>query len=534
MKSRQLAMGVLATALLLWMPQAAAQDQNQDDPDVAQTQESSIPNYQLQRFRPAPGASDYVTVWSSAVAPHLDWSAGAFFNYGSNPMQLGAYERSERQTVVSQAQLDLVASLGLWDRFEVGMVVPWTMRQRSRDLSILVDPDSDEELGRSALNDLRFNAKGQLLSLEDSPVGLSAVGVVALPTGRRAALASDGGLGLEGIMVGETVFAHTIRLAANVGFRYRPGSTQIRQHTMGNEVTWGVGVHSPFITENLDILGEVSGAVSVQSSPERFSGISRGEVPTEARGALRYGVHDDWSITSGLAGGLGDGIGSPDWRVFVGIDGRWATGGWWSVDYRQPGFEATTDPCDPSIREAQQGRLRFDPADCPQVVAQDDPDGRSDRLDDPIGDDWSPPPPPERPGDGEPEVTEDEEGDAMLRQGAIVITERVTFEVGSAEIRSESLGILDDVAALVFRHDDIRMLRVEGHTDDVGDAQMNLRLSQERAASVVDYLIDQGVEPDRLDYLGYGEERPVGDNSTEDGRAENRRVEFNILEMGAP
>ena len=534
MRTKAIAMGVVALGCLLGGPQAMAQQQQGQDEVVEETREAQIPNYQLQRFRPAPGASDYVTMWSTSVAPHLDWSAGAFFNHSSNPMQLGAYERPERETVVSQSQFDALASVGLWDRVEVGLVMPWTIRQRSRDLSILVDPDSDEELGRSGLNDMRVSAKGQILSLEDGAVGLAAIGTVGVPTGRRNALSSEGGISAEALLAGEMVFAHTIRVAANAGFRYRPDDLQVRQHTLGNEVVWGVGVHTPFITENMDLLAEAIGAVSVQSSPERFSGISRGEVPAEVLGAMRYGVHDDWSITSGLAGGLGDGIGAPDWRVFVGIDGRWTTGGWWSVDYNQPGFEATVDPCDPSVREAQRGRLRFDPADCPEPIAETDPQEGKDRIDDPIGSDWEPPPPPEPEPEETAEVVEDEEGDAMLRQGAIVITERVTFETASADIRQQSLPILDDVAALILRHDDIRLLRVEGHTDNVGDAQMNLRLSEERAASVVQYLVDQGVDPERLTSIGYGEERPVGDNRTEDGRAQNRRVEFNIMEMGAP
>ena len=68
---------------------------------------------------------------------------------------------------------------------------------------------------------------------------------------------------------------------------------------------------------------------------------------------------------------------------------------------------------------------------------------------------------------------------------------------------------------------------IVGHTDNSGDAAMNLRLSEDRANAVRNYLIAQGVNPDSLVAIGYGQERPRADNGTEEGRAQNRRIEFN-------
>lgn len=500
----------------------------QDGDEAAQgTAELPLPALQLQRFRPAPGQADYITVFGTGVAEHLDWNVGAYFNYGDNPMQLGAYERPGEQTVVYQANLDMLASIGLFDLLEVGLVIPWTMRQRSRDLRPILPPGSPSrtDLTRTDLNDLRFLSKLQLLGLEDNTIALSLVAAGSVPLVGSNSLTSDGGIGAEGLVVGEYVFRETIRTSANLGFRYRPGSRQIRASILGNEVVWGLGVHSPFLTDNLDALAEVVGAVSVQSRPDHLSGISPGEVPTEVKGALRYGFDPDWSVTTGMSAGLGDGIGAPSWRFFVGISGKWATGGWWNVDYNRPRFQGETDPCDPRVRERQMGRLRFDPADCPDVPSPTSDPLDTAWLDEPVES-------PDREWFERMEQKEESvEGDAALRQGAIIITENVIFETGSAEIDASSHQLLDDVATLIKRHDEIRLIRIDGHTDSVGNAQMNLQLSEERAASVRQYLINEGVQGYRMRAVGFGEENPIGDNATEEGREQNRRVEFNILEM---
>ena len=502
-------------------------------PVQAQEEESAHlewPSYQLQRFRPAPGPADYITVFGSGVAPHLEWTAGTHFNYSSHPMRLDG-----NSGVSSQTHLDMTGTIGLFDIAEVGLVLPWTMRQRGQNLGRLW-PDDDTpapHLSQMALNDFRLTTKVQALSLEDSVVALSFVGGLSVPLGNDNALAGDGGFGGELMAVGEYVFWETIRGSANLGFRYRPGERQIQENILGNEITWGLGVHAPFLTDNLDVLGEVAGAVSVQPRPEHMSGVKSGEAPAELRGALRYGVHHDWSVTGGMGAGVGDGIGAPNWRFFVGIDGKWATGGWWRVNYRNPDFEADFDPCEVRDRDQIGRRLRFDPhKDCPEPIALQEDDDPTDLLDGPAGPDdgWEPP----EQDDGSDEVADggdDEEGSAALRQGAIMITEQVGFEVGSADVSEDSFELLDDVATLILRHDDIRLLRIEGHTDSVGRAQMNLELSQERADSVRQYLIDAGVESERVKSIGYGEEEPIADNGTAEGRAQNRRVDFNIMEM---
>ena len=112
----------------------------------------------------------------------------------------------------------------------------------------------------------------------------------------------------------------------------------------------------------------------------------------------------------------------------------------------------------------------------------------------------------------------------------IVITERVYFQSGRAVIKSESYSLLDDVAAVLNQAERVKKVEIQGHTDSQGDDGFNMRLSQDRADAVRDYLVTKGnVAEGRLSAKGYGETLPVDTNRTSSGRQNNRRVEFKIL-----
>lgn len=116
----------------------------------------------------------------------------------------------------------------------------------------------------------------------------------------------------------------------------------------------------------------------------------------------------------------------------------------------------------------------------------------------------------------------------------IYIKDRVEFEVDSAKLLAESNKVLDFVADVMKKNPDIKLVEVQGHTDASGKAQKNLVLSQKRAESVRAYLISQGIAAGRLQAKGYGQEKPVADNDTPEGKQKNRRVEFHILERAKP
>lgn len=105
--------------------------------------------------------------------------------------------------------------------------------------------------------------------------------------------------------------------------------------------------------------------------------------------------------------------------------------------------------------------------------------------------------------------------------------DRLVFDTGSASLRPESQEQLDNVAAILLAYPNVHV-KVGGYTDNVGGTEHNLQLSQTRAKSVVAELVRRGVSPERLEAEGYGEQYPISDNSTEEGRAKNRRVSMRI------
>ena len=118
----------------------------------------------------------------------------------------------------------------------------------------------------------------------------------------------------------------------------------------------------------------------------------------------------------------------------------------------------------------------------------------------------------------------------FIKENKIVITRKVYFRTAKATIQKRSHGILGEVALILNVHKNIKGVRIEGHTDSRGNDAKNKELSQQRAESVLNYLVSKGVSAGRLFAVGYGEEKPIANNKTRGGRAKNRRVEFVILD----
>jgi outer membrane protein OmpA-like peptidoglycan-associated protein len=114
-----------------------------------------------------------------------------------------------------------------------------------------------------------------------------------------------------------------------------------------------------------------------------------------------------------------------------------------------------------------------------------------------------------------------------------LILKGVNFRTGRSDLTPSSFRVLDEVAASLVANPTVK-IEIGGHTDATGTRATNLRLSLGRAMAVRAYLVSKGVSPDRLVARGYGPDRPVADNKTVEGRAQNRRVELNLLEGQPP
>lgn len=112
----------------------------------------------------------------------------------------------------------------------------------------------------------------------------------------------------------------------------------------------------------------------------------------------------------------------------------------------------------------------------------------------------------------------------------IHISDRVVFEVNSATLKSASNTVLDQVVEVLKKNADIALVEVQGHTDASGVAEKNQTLSQQRAEAVVAYMTETGgVAAERLRAKGFGQDKPVADNDSAEGKQKNRRVEFHII-----
>jgi len=123
------------------------------------------------------------------------------------------------------------------------------------------------------------------------------------------------------------------------------------------------------------------------------------------------------------------------------------------------------------------------------------------------------------------EITAEWMAEQLAKTGSVTL-EGITFDTGKSVIKTESKAILDQIGALL-KNDAALRLEIQGHTDNVGAPTANLTLSQQRAEAVKKYLVDtHAVAAARLTTAGFGDTKPVADNSTDEGRAKNRRVEL--------
>jgi outer membrane protein OmpA-like peptidoglycan-associated protein len=139
-----------------------------------------------------------------------------------------------------------------------------------------------------------------------------------------------------------------------------------------------------------------------------------------------------------------------------------------------------------------------------------------------------PPPPPPKP---EPPKPPEPPPRVEVRDNKIEIHEKIQFEVAKATILEQSFGLLNEIADVIKKNPHIKKIAIEGYASAEGDAKMNLKLSDDRAKSVMKYLVDHGVEKERVTAKGFGVTKPIATNDTDEGREKNRRVEFNIIEQ---
>jgi len=535
---------------------------------------SANPRVNTQVFRPSAHHDDLFTVMNTNIGEHLRWSASLMFDYGKNPLvfvDTDGTTTTRHEIIQDQLTLDLMGSISLFERLSVGLAVPLFL-VNSGDGSTFDTITS--EPASFALGDIRLSPKVGILMREDGADGFG-VGAelgINIPSGNADAFVSDGFL-LQPTVVADYK-AGPVLVALNLGFRVRFSDEALPFDVdVSHEFLWRVGASYDILPEQLAAVGELYGASADYSTANN----------THVEGVIggRYTLPDlGLSFTLGGGSGFTKGYGNTKFRVFLGAkyspkvivdqdeDGildefdqcpvepedkdAWEDeDGCPDKDNDQDGVLDASDKC-PNDAEDKDG---FQDEDgCPD--ADNDGDGIMDAEDKCVDqpedkDDFQDEdgcPEDDNDGDGikdlddkcpnEPEVKngfEDDDGCpdetlAKVEKGKIIIKDKIYFDTGKATIKAESLPVVQAVLGILQANPEIKKVSIEGHTDDRGGQRSNRKLSQARSESVRNWLIENGVGPERLSAVGYGEDRPAMEGKTKEAREMNRRVEFIILD----
>lgn len=485
---RQLGRFVLITGILAPGHALGQQTETQTDLDA-------------ERFKPAVTPDGWVNAEGSGLRPTGDrWEFGLFLNYGVNSLvAVDETDDVESQFVAGRLGMDAIVSVTLAEPLVVGVDVPFFLGQTG-----------DFDPSFAGLGDLRVVPKFRLVDDRDAAIGLALAPEIRLPT--HTGDFSGGARNL--VVVPKAMIDHRfrsgIRLGFNVGVLFRE-RTEFFNVAAGSEAAYAAALGYTFggLGGKTEIGAEANGAVGLSEQ-------DREELPLELLGFVRHVFGNEWEIMAGPAVGLVAGYGVPTFRGFVGLRYRPTF-----HDADRDGISDQDDRC-PNLAEDLD---RYQDTDgCPE----EDPDADRDGVPD-----WDDRCPGEKetingvddddgcPDSGDPRV--------IYEEGEFKILDPVHFEHGSAKIDPSSHELLDQVALTAKAHPEMKV-RVEGHTDDTGPEDVNMRLSQQRAESVRMYLVNRGVAAHRVEAKGYGESKPLESGTSDRARSANRRVEFIVVE----
>jgi outer membrane protein OmpA-like peptidoglycan-associated protein len=539
----------------------------------------------LDQFKPAPLASDGFGVSRPDVSGHMVLGTTLWIDYANDPL---AYEvkrgdsSSQQRVVRDHLVLHAGLSLGLGDRVSLFALLPVHLVMKGEGRLSL--PNTAPE--GAGLGDLALGARIRLLGDVTTTAALSGEIIARVPTAELAnndqRYSGDAVGSYEPALIGE-VRSGPFDVRLRAGARLRK-ATQVGNLDLDQELVYGVGARLR-LTEIFSLHAEVYGSTFFKDV------FGRAYSPLEllAGGKLRAG-----DLVLGLAAGPGlfQGYGSPDLRI-VGLVGYAPQppkpASLPAKDSDGDGLLDADDDCpnEPEDRDNFQDedgcpdpdndqdgvldgndRCPVDPEDRDQFEDEDgcvDPDNDRDGVLDSA--DKCPNEPEDRDNfqdeDGCPDPDNDldrlldakdkcpnepedydgfedrdgcpEEGSGLVKLTCerIEIKEAVYFDTNADTIQKRSFPLLDQVSEMLNQAEHVKRVRIEGHTDNRGSPQYNLELSKRRAASVLRYLSEHGVEASRLESEGYGLAKPIADNNTDQGRGANRRVEFIVAEQSS-
>lgn len=276
-------------------------------PRLLHAEDAGIAGFNGQLFRPQTDGYGIYNVSSSQVLPHLKYSFGMFSNYSKNVLSVTMpARRASLKLVNNNISSDFSAALGLFNFMDVGINVPVTFFQDGNNFNTL------RSYSAAAVGDLRFDIKFRILKDKPGSLGVGFLSSTSFPTGSRYKFTGDRWLTWEGRFVVDKSFK-PVSLFANVGYRVAKSVT-ILATNIDDRITFGGGLAFPIPAgdRSWSLITEVYGETVVKH-------ISKTTTPIEVRGGVRKKFKSGIMLNLGGGGGVTDGMGAPDFRIFAGI-----------------------------------------------------------------------------------------------------------------------------------------------------------------------------------------------------------------------
>jgi outer membrane protein OmpA-like peptidoglycan-associated protein len=499
--------------------------------------------FDVQMFRPTAAPTDLVVVQQSRPLGHLSATGAMTINFAVDPLVLVPIggETKTVSVVLSRLQLDAAASLGLFDWVELGITAPIILFQASDNLEAI---GTEGHLRSFAFGDLRFSAKVALPYLrrasDETGLGAALTFGLTAPTGALDAFASEGAVTTSPGLVVDYRFKSGVLLSLNLGAWLRP-DREFSGALLGNMLGGGFGLEVPIVRRwGLTAVGMGYGSFSLVRSDQTGR-----QAPAEIMGGLRWYGPLGVTVTTGGGGGCGCGLAAPSFRFFSSV--VWIPGHTSEAEAIERFKQPSPDPDkDGVIGESDRCPTRAGPVEnngCPDedgdgVLGSADacptesgsletrgcPEQDSDKDGTPDRYDGCP---------NDPVQVRGRDGCPLARIDGrkILILDQVHFATDQDVILPESFSTLEEVTRILQDNPQILQVLVEGHTDIRATEAYNLDLSRRRAASVMRFLVERGIDPGRLRSEGFGKSRPIAPNDSEAGMALNRRVEITILQL---
>jgi large repetitive protein len=488
------------------------------------------PGLNAQHFTPVGAGQGFVVTDTARTLGKNGFGAQLIGNYAHRPLQLSSWNGSEFERVEGAMDGLTAANLAVgfapvdWFEIDVGMPVA-QFATTGTAMDILGGS------GQFGIGDVALSTRLRLSS-EEEILGLAVIPFVTAPTGGDSMFLSYGVPTAGARLALSKTVARRFHFAGFGGYRWMPGSSTLQQVVaLDDEILMGAGMGISAIPDVLRMNIEANGYIVAGDARSLVASDAEGRLhaPVEAELNLQYQAPFGMDLFAGGGPGLTAAAGTPTWRAFAGI-----------------GYSPRRES------DMEIGVIEFAPVD-----GDTDEDGIVDRLDD------CPTEPEDVDGfidnDGCPDIDNDEdtildvddlcpmrrevfngENDedgcpddvlAVVKGDRILIMDKVLFYTDTADIVDGSYDILRAVLDTLIANPQLTRVRIVGHTDSTGEDAYNKDLSSRRAKAIRTYLVGSGVDDSRLESAGMGEEFPIATNNTDDGREQNRRVEFVILEQ---